>query len=950
MDWADKIEQPSSNNDDNQMPRSQSMCTRSSPELSLYNSFLCLPQALFAKRINAQCEGLSPPNRRKISNSISRHYTSPPKTPDDIALIKLALHSNSFMTCLDEEQIERFIKSAVLLTYEEGENVLTQGDLGDNLYVVRTGIADIHINGKHTKTVGRGRLVGEGAILFDRVRSASVIVKRKTDSNIIANDTKEVPTGQQKSEYKSADENNKEDKNILECWAVSADTFRNYVLHSENMVRMFNKYANISKDGEVSGDVKEEAFLTMDDFVRSCIDTTHDNGLTSLVRIANTYNVLRSSKGYQRINFADYCLFHILMARPDPEVDIAFLLMDQHRRGWITLEDFKDYIGNQITGGTLKKGMFNMKSDFVIRFFGSRGDNVIRISEFSQFFVNLQREIGAQAFLNTAGAYGGSTGLVPGPKFVEVVKTACGWRLPEGIVDRLEELCVDTENSEDDSLQIKKKQKKFLFSKAPKSIHVEEVGVGFIDFLAYQEVLSQLPAICHLVEEACRIKKGPVSPDDFKVANRVIGLGGKMSRRQVDIIFKIFDVNYDGFISPEDVTSIVGEGFAHKLEAIPGREGKLTFAPPPDERAPLLRPKPSESNSEEGSFFSFLLGAVGSFVMASIAGGIGATAVYPIDLVKTRMQNQRTASDGKQLYKHSFDCFKKTLRSEGVPGFYRGMLPQLIGVAPEKAIKLTVNDMLRSAFTVHDEFGGKKLHFPLEVLSGGSAGACQVLVTNPLEITKIRLQVQGETASLLKAAGKEVPPPQSAMSIVKELGVSGLYKGAGACLLRDVPFSAIYFPAYAWLKTYLQGDAEGGASASNLLLAGAGAGVPAAFLTTPADVVKTRLQVVTREGEMAYTGMRDCTTKILKYEGFSAFFKGSGMRVFRSSPQFGVTLVSYEMLSRWMPNTDNYNPPTNAPVDSKDYITAFRDRGIQDKADDIDSMMTNMGVSMMKNW
>lgn len=69
----------------------------------------------------------------------------------------------------------------------------------------------------------------------------------------------------------------------------------------------------------------------------------------------------------------------------------------------------------------------------------------------------------------------------------------------------------------------------------------------------------------------------------------------------------------------------------------------------------------------------------------------GATAVYPIDLVKTRMQNQRTTMVGEIMYKNSWDCFKKVLRFEGFGGLYRGLGPQLVGVAPEKAIKLTVS-------------------------------------------------------------------------------------------------------------------------------------------------------------------------------------------------------------------------------------------------------------------
>jgi len=305
--------------------------------------------------------------------------------------------------------------------------------------------------------------------------------------------------------------------------------------------------------------------------------------------------------------------------------------------------------------------------------------------------------------------------------------------------------------------------------------------------------------------------------------------------------------------------------------------------------------------------------------------------------------------DGKRMYKNALDCFIKTVQSEGVRGLYKGLPPQLVGVAPEKAIKLTINDMLREAFTKIDHGSGERtIHFGLEVLSGACAGACQVLVTNPLEITKIRLQIQGETARLLREAGKPIPPPLSTIAIAKELGLAGLYKGASACLLRDIPFSAIYFPAYAatrkWLTTR---EGSSGVSAANLLLAGALAGIPAAFLCTMPDVIKTRLQVARREGDMVYTGIRDCAIKIYRHEGFTAFFKGSAMRVFRSSPQFGITLLAYEKLGNLFGLTHE-NPPTNAPIDPIDYRSAFPThplRKLDAKAHDIHGFLHHFGFS-----
>jgi solute carrier family 25 aspartate/glutamate transporter 12/13 len=307
-------------------------------------------------------------------------------------------------------------------------------------------------------------------------------------------------------------------------------------------------------------------------------------------------------------------------------------------------------------------------------------------------------------------------------------------------------------------------------------------------------------------------------------------------------------------------------------------------------------------------FLDLALEGVQHFALGSIAGATGAAAVYPIDLVKTRMQNQRFTKESEKIYKNSWDCFKKVIKGEGVRGLYRGIIPQLIGVAPEKAIKLTVNDLLRSLF----RRPGGDFFFPLEVLAGGCAGASQVIFTNPIEIVKIRLQVQGE-------AKKFGVVPKSTIQILRELGFRGLYKGAAACLLRDIPFSAIYFPAYVKFKELLS-DPKTGPSGWNLLTAGALAGVPAASLVTPADVIKTRLQVEARQGQQTYRNIPHCAELIYKTEGFKAFWKGAGMRVFRSSPQFGVTLYSYELLqSFFMPNIRKPAPPTNAPINTIDY-------------------------------
>ena len=192
-----------------------------------------------------------------------------------------------------------------------------------------------------------------------------------------------------------------------------------------------------------------------------------------------------------------------------------------------------------------------------------------------------------------------------------------------------------------------------------------------------------------------------------------------------------------------------------------------------------------------------------NFGLGSIGGAIGAFSIFPIDLVKTRMQNQRNVV-GEIMYKNSFDCFYKVFTREGIKGLYSGLLPQMIGVMPEKAIKISMNDFVRSFWDEED--------IPMhgEVLAGCAAGGSQVIFTNPLEIVKIRLQLQGEV-------GVRV----GVMQVIKHLGLVGLYKGSSACLLRDVPFSAIYFTAYSHMKKDVFNEELGKLSISQLLISGA---------------------------------------------------------------------------------------------------------------------------------
>ncbi|XP_012286081.1 calcium-binding mitochondrial carrier protein Aralar1 isoform X2 [Orussus abietinus] len=592
--------------------------------------------------------------------------------------------------------------------------------------------------------------------------------------------------------------------------------------NSDRLYEIFNQYASQEKDGE--------RFMTPCDFVRTYLGLYKDadynpDSVRLLAGIVDT-----SKDGL--ISFTEFQAFEGLLCVPDALYKTAFQLFDTNGNGMVAFDEFAEVMKKTVLHQRMP---FNMESSFIKLYFGKDKKRLISYAEFSQFLHDFHEEYATEAFKKFDKE---GTGFISAMDFHEIMLSI----------------------------------KSHLLTKEVKRNLVAAVNIGqsgrkvsFPYFMAFNSLLNNMELIKRIYLNATNGHRNQeVTKEEFLHSAQMMS---QITPLEVDILFHLCDLLHQtGKIVYNDLVVITPEQY---FKQITKRLAEIKAVSSPEERGVFIQ----------------ILESGYRFVLGSVGGAVGATAVYPIDLVKTRMQNQRTGSFiGELMYKNSIDCCKKVIRHEGFFGLYRGLVPQLMGVAPEKAIKLTVNDFVR------DKFMDKNGNLPLagEIISGACAGGSQVIFTNPLEIVKIRLQVAGEIAG-----GSKV----KAWSVVKELGLFGLYKGARACFLRDVPFSAIYFPMYAHTKAQMA-DEGGYNTPLSLLASGAIAGVPAAALVTPADVIKTRLQVVARQGQTTYNGLVDCARKIYKEEGARAFWKGASARVFRSSPQFGVTLFTYELLQR----------------------------------------------------
>ncbi|XP_061647641.1 electrogenic aspartate/glutamate antiporter SLC25A12, mitochondrial-like [Phyllopteryx taeniolatus] len=586
---------------------------------------------------------------------------------------------------------------------------------------------------------------------------------------------------------------------------------------------VFLKYASVVEDGE--------HYMTPKDFVQSYLglQTQPQHNPKTVGLIAGVADTTKDGL----ISFQEFLAFESVLCAPDALFIVAFQLFDKTGTGNISFENVRDIFSQTAVHHHIP---FNWDCEFIRLHFGHGRSKNLSYTEFTQFLQELQLEHARQAF---AQKDKGKSGTITALDFSDIMATIRHHMLTPFVEENL------------------------VSAAGGGTSHM----VSFSYFNAFNALLNNMELIRKIYSTLVGTYKDTlVTKEEFvHAANRF----GQITPMEIDILYKLAGLHtHSGRLNHSDIERIA-----------PLEEGEMPYH--------LAEAQRQHTHELSRSVWLQVAESAYRFTLGSIAGATGATAVYPIDLVKTRMQNQRSTGSlvGELMYKSSFDCAKKVLRYEGFFGFYRGLIPQLIGVAPEKAIKLTMNDLVRDKFTA----GDGSIPLAAEILAGGCAGGSQVIFTNPLEIVKIRLQVAGEITT---------GPRVSALNVVRDLGFFGLYKGAKACFLRDIPFSAIYFPVYAHTKEMLADD-EGKVGALQLLAAGAFAGVPAASLVTPADVVKTRLQVAARAGQTTYNGVIDCFRKILKEEGFRAFWKGAGARVFRSSPQFGVTLVTYELLQRW---------------------------------------------------
>ncbi|KAI9052812.1 hypothetical protein LZ554_003085 [Drepanopeziza brunnea f. sp. 'monogermtubi'] len=336
---------------------------------------------------------------------------------------------------------------------------------------------------------------------------------------------------------------------------------------------------------------------------------------------------------------------------------------------------------------------------------------------------------------------------------------------------------------------------------------------------------------------------------------------------------------------------------------------------------------PEFSNSEAPPTFKnenkgreALMDAVEDIVFGSIAGLAGKKIEYPFDVIKVRLQSQ---PDHLPLrYTGPLDCFRQSLRRDGVIGLYRGISAPLVGAALETSSLFFWERVARESFFAAGLYQ-RENPLPLSALwlTGAVSGAFTSLVLTPVELVKCKIQVP---------AGANPTRSPTPLTVIKEVwrhqGLKGFWNGQLGTLIRETGGCAAWFgsketvtlmfrhsnskstPSPPSSETQslkhqtLPTTPELGLAPLPLwqqALAGASAGMSYNFLFFPADTIKSRMQTVSVSSKVPQVKFWDEGMAIWRQYGMKGLYRGCGITVARSAPSSAFIFIIFDALKGW---------------------------------------------------
>lgn len=181
------------------------------------------------------------------------------------------------------------------------------------------------------------------------------------------------------------------------------------------------------------------------------------------------------------------------------------------------------------------------------------------------------------------------------------------------------------------------------------------------------------------------------------------------------------------------------------------------------------------------------------FMAGSLAGATAQTAIYPMEVLKTRLTLRKTGQ-----YSGMFDCAKKILQREGVKAFYKGYIPNIIGIIPYAGIDLAVYESLKNLWL--SRYCKDTANPGILVLLGCGtiSSTCGQLASYPLALIRTRMQAQASIEG-----SEQLPMNLMVKKIVENEGFFGLYRGILPNFMKVIPAVSISYVVYEYMRSGL---------------------------------------------------------------------------------------------------------------------------------------------------
>lgn len=387
----------------------------------------------------------------------------------------------------------------------------------------------------------------------------------------------------------------------------------------------FEKYATRQQDGALA--------LTESSFVDAITPDGEDYHKIKREQYAVLFYVA-DRRRKMSVNYQDWMAFENLLAKPDAEYDIAFRLFDTEGSGSVNYDTFQKVFSGKVEEGRIP---FNWNCEWAELYVGaSRSRHGLDYTQFAQMLRGLTGERVRQAFHYFDK---NRDGFIQPAEFQRIVMETAKHKLSDHLLDNLHTISNITKSSK----------------------------ITYSDVRAFQNIVREMDMVGVIVRNATsRSSDGKITKEEFMEEAARVTSFSLFTPHEVNILFHFAGLDSaTGRLSYNDFQRVLDPSW---------REPFLAAQDAAARAAELAKAAASKTTD----YLAEVLEGMYHFALGAVAGAFGATIVYPIDLVKTRMQNQRSTIVGQLMYTNSLDCFKKVVRNEGPLGLYRGLLPQLV--------------------------------------------------------------------------------------------------------------------------------------------------------------------------------------------------------------------------------------------------------------------------------